>query len=125
MVNKIIFINEEKYFITEFQNFNEYDFFCLKIIEPFLIPMEKDGLKGYGMERPFIMNETGIKKIREYLKNYTNKDVKFNKILSFFNNIEYNKCFYNSYSAQYIRKSLKLFWRFSFLHIFQSTSDKY
>ncbi|MEG2291265.1 MAG: HNH endonuclease [Clostridium sp.] len=94
MVNKITFINEEKYFITEFQNFNEYEFFCLKIIEPFLIPMENDGLKGYGMELPFIMNETGMKKVREHLGNYTSRDVKFNKILSFFNNIEYNKCFY-------------------------------
>jgi len=94
MVNMITFIDENKYFMTEFDNFNYFNLFYFNIIKPFLLQVERDGVKGYVLEHPFKMNKGSKKVVIDYLKSYTRQNNKFNKILSFFNNIDDDKCFY-------------------------------
>lgn len=80
--------------MIEFDGFGEFDNFYFEIIKPFLIPMQVDGINGYGMEIPFKMNEIGKMQVVDFIVKYTEKNNKFKKIISFFQNIDYDKCFY-------------------------------
>ena len=94
MVNAIVFINESNYFMTEFKGFNDYKRFAYGLLVPFLLPVEKDGVKGYVMELPFIMSNERKNMVSYHLLNYIKIKPAFNRILNFFDRLEEGKCFY-------------------------------